>query len=533
MFESRFIYSPIFVLFAGLASAVFAVFVIYAGMGLASAELGRTVSIGAFTACGGATMATWQRFASRKAAERLNRAAYDAKHDPLTGLVNRIELYRALDESLAQAKQDQTVFGVLFMDLDRFKVINDSLGHDAGDELLMIVADRLRAATRSTDVVARLGGDEFVVICRGLHDEESVTAVASQVLERLGHPVLLNGRRQMISASVGIAIADWHEERGPDELIRDADSAMYQAKKDRGGYCVFDDAQRNQLVDRLDIERDLGRAIDEKQLQVFYQPIVIGATGELYGFEALVRWDHPERGFIGPDDFLPIAEDALLMANLGELVLREACAQAAVWNHLTEQATNLHVSVNLAAQQLTNPELPDTVAEVLEWSGLEAGQLVVEVTERLLVDHLDALSTMRKLKGLGLHLAIDDFGTGQTPLTYLKQFDMISAIKIDRSFVDDMHASEANLAIIEAITAAASTLGQTVVAKGVEDHDQVRSLAGLGVHLMQGFLFAQPLPAETVGNLDGWFERGSLPGLLTPNAVSRGLTDGQLPLPAT
>ncbi|MCP5030225.1 MAG: EAL domain-containing protein [Actinomycetia bacterium] len=528
--DFRFIHSPIFVLFAGLAAALLGTILVYTGAEGTSAELSRSVSVGAFTACGAATMATWQRFASRKASERLNKAAHDAKHDSLTGLANRTEVYRALDESLIQAKRDETVFGVLFMDLDRFKVINDSMGHDAGDELLKIVADRLRAATRSSDVVARLGGDEFVVICGGLTNGESVEAVARQVLKRLGEPVALNGRRQTISASIGIAIADSSEGRDPDELIRDADAAMYKAKRDRIGYCVFDDAQRSLLIDRLDIERDLGRAIDDKQLRVFYQPIVVAATGELYGFEALVRWEHPERGFISPAEFLPIAEDARLMANIGELVLREACAQAAVWNHLSERASGLRISVNLAEQQLTNPDLPAIVAEILGWSGLGADQLVLEITEDVMVEHLDGLTTLRNLRNLGLHLAIDDFGTGQSSLSYLKQFDMASTLKIDRSFVRDMNEGAADLAIIEAIVAMATALNMSVVAEGVEDYNQVRALSALGVQLMQGFLFARPQPAEAVGDLDHWLSQQSSPGL-TSTAVGQGLTQGRLRLP--
>ena len=300
MFESRFIYSPIFVLFAGLASTVFAVFVIYAGMGLAGAELGRAISIGAFTACGGATMATWQRFASRKAADRLSKAAHDAKHDPLTGLVNRAEMYRTLDESLAEAKQDQTVFGVLFMDLDRFKAINDNMGHEAGDELLTIVADRLRAATRSSDVVARLGGDEFVIICRGLKTEESVTAVAGQVLERLGHPVSLNGRRQTISASIGIVTSSGNYERA-DDVIRDADTAMYHAKTTgKARHVVFDDRMHQEAVERLELEQDLRRSLDAGEFWLSYQPIVSLSTGHLMGFETLMRWTHPRRGPVAP-----------------------------------------------------------------------------------------------------------------------------------------------------------------------------------------------------------------------------------------
>ena len=504
MSENHFLSSPLFVLIAGLLAAVLGASMVYAGAEFTRTELSRTLSVGVIAACGSTTLAAGQRFVIGKAAERLNQAAHEAKHDALTGLANRTEVYRSLEESIEQVRADNTVFGVLFLDLDRFKVINDSMGHDAGDELLKIVADRLRAATRSSDVVARLGGDEFVVICRGLMNEESVEAVARQMLKRLSEPVSLNGRRQMISASIGIAVSDANEVRDADGLIRDADAAMYKAKRDRSGYAVFDDAQRSLLVARLDIERDLSRALDEKQLQVYYQPIVFAETRQLYGFEALVRWNHPERGYISPAEFIPIAEDARLMAKIGELVLREACAQAAVWNHQNPQARNLRMTVNLAEQQLTSSDLPTAVAGILDWAGLAPEQLVLEITEDVMVEHLDGLTVLRELRNLGVHLAIDDFGTGQSSLSYIKQFDMVSTLKIDQSFVKDMHASAANQAIIEAIVAMASALDLSIVAEGVEEQSQVHALRALSVPLMQGYLFSRPVTAELLGNLSEW-----------------------------
>jgi diguanylate cyclase (GGDEF)-like protein len=502
--NQRFLNSPVLVLLAGLLATCLGTAMVYAGAEFTRSELNRTISVGLFAACGATAVAAWQRFTIRKTSDRLNQAAHDAKYDPLTGLANRTEVYRALEESLELAQADRTLFGVLFMDLDRFKVINDSMGHDVGDELLKIVADRLRSATRSSDVVARLGGDEFLIICRGLMSTESVEAVARQVLKRLAEPVALNGRRQIVSASIGVAMATSDDDRGADELIRDADAAMYKAKRDRTGYAVFDEAQRSLLVDRLDIERDLSRALDDKQLQVYYQPIVFTETGALYGFEALVRWNHPTRGYVSPTEFLPIAEDARLMARIGELVLREACAQAAVWNHQTPRAKGLRVTVNLAEQQLISPDLPVNVAKILDWSGLAPEQLVLEITEDVMVEHLDGLTVLRELRNLGVTLAIDDFGTGQSSLSYIKQFDMVSTLKIDRSFVQDMHEGAANQAIIEAIVAMASALDLSIVAEGVEDQSQVDSLARLGVTLLQGFLIGRPVPADLLGSLDEW-----------------------------
>ena len=518
------------VLLAGLGAMAAGTTLVYMGAAVSGAELSRSVSIGAITACGATSMAAWQRYAGHKASLKLSKAANEAKMDALTGLANRVELYRALDESLAIARAEQTVFGVLFLDLDRFKIVNDSMGHDAGDELLRIVADRLRAATRSTDVVARLGGDEFVVICRGLLAADSVEAVARQVLKRLSEPVSLNGRQHLISASVGVAIASASEERNADELVRDADAAMYKAKRDRSGYCVFDDAQRSMLIDRLDIERDLNRAIDDKQLQVYYQPIVDVASRHLYGFEALVRWDHPHRGFISPAEFLPIAEDARLMSKIGELVLREACAQTAVWNHLIDEARSFRITVNVAEQQLVNDDLPLLVSDVLAWSGLEPRQLVLEITEDVMVEHLDGLTVLHRLRDLGVNLAIDDFGTGQSSLSYIKQFDMVSTLKIDQTFVRDMHEGGANQAIIEAIIAMASALDLAIVAEGVERPDQLDALRQLGVHLMQGYLFDRPLSAESLGDLDSWLGEINSPAMpgLRPLEVSRSLTQGQL-----
>lgn len=516
--EDRLLVSPIFVLFAGLAAATIGAVLVTAGAEVGAEQVSQSLAVGVFAACGSTALAAWQRLTLRKASDQLNQAANSARLDTLTGLVNRAEVYRALEESLTQAKAENTVFGVLFMDLDRFKIINDSMGHDAGDELLKIVADRLRGATRSSDIVARLGGDEFVVICRDLSSAESVEAVARQVLKRLSAPVSLNGRQQAISASIGIAVGTPDEQRDADELIRDADAAMYKAKRDRTGYCVFDDDQRSQLIDRLDIERDLNRALDEKQLQVYYQPIVFTETGALYGFEALIRWHHPERGYISPAEFLPIAEDARLMARIGELVLREACAQAAVWNHQYPGARDVRITVNLAEQQLLTDDLPALVASVLDWAGLEANQLVLEISEDVMVDHLEGLSVLRELRNLGVHLAIDDFGTGQSSLSYIKQLDMVSTLKIDQSFVRDMHTSTAAQAIIEAIVAMASALNLSIVAEGVETESQVGALRLLGVNLLQGFLYSRPLPADLLGDLRQWLGQPVATG--SPQAIS-------------
>ncbi len=496
--EPRLLSSPAVVLFSGVVMAV-----LWAGglnfvWELSSAQIVHVLTTGAMGAVGASIGSLLLAVAARTAQNRFDEAEHRAKHDPLTGLLNRSELFRQLDESLIDATANDLVLGVLFLDLDRFKAINDSLGHEVGDELLMIVADRLRSTVRSTDVVARLGGDEFVILCRGLLHGDSVVATARQILKRFREPISLNAKEHIVSTSIGIAIAKAGDNREPDELVSDADAAMYRAKETKTGYAVFDEAQRQLARDRLDIEQALSKAIDRKEIIVHYQPIVDTKNRQLYGFEALVRWEHPERGMILPGEFLPIAAEAGMMDRLGELVLREACAQAAVWNHLSPAATRVRMGVNLAEQQLVDSKLAMQVAEVLDWSGIDPGQLVLEITEDVIVDHLDGLTTLRDLRDLGVALAIDDFGTGQSSLSYVKQFDMVSTIKIDKAFVDEMHSANVDRAIVEAVVAMASALNLSIVAEGVEHFEQVEELQRLGVHLVQGYLFSPPIPADNV-----------------------------------
>ncbi|MDH3682801.1 MAG: diguanylate cyclase, partial [Acidimicrobiia bacterium] len=326
MSGNRFVRSPLLVLAAGVGATAVAVALIVSGGGFTLDEVTRASTVGLLCAAVTAFASAWQRHHLDRERRSLTQAEHDAKHDALTGLANRGELYRELEVSLRQAGVENTIFGVLFLDLDRFKLINDSMGHDVGDELLRIVAERLKAATRSSDVVARLGGDEFVLICRGLLSNDSVLAVVRQVLRSFTEPVKLDGHQQIISTSVGVAISTVDETRTPDELVRDADAAMYKAKREGSGFAVFDEAERSLLSNRLAVERDLGQAFDREQLVVYYQPIIDVEQQQLYGFEALIRWDHPERGLVSPAYFLPVAESARLMARLGELVLREACA---------------------------------------------------------------------------------------------------------------------------------------------------------------------------------------------------------------
>ena len=427
-------------------------------------------AVGVAGAFGGAC--SWW-FKHRTAATDIAAARHDARHDALTGLANRAQLYRELEESLEWADRDKTVVGVLFLDLNKFKIVNDTLGHDAGDELLKVVAARLRATIRSTDVVARLGGDEFVVVCRDLLVADSVLNVASQIQRRFREPVALGSTLHEVGASIGVAIAGPGDGRSPEDLLRDADAAMYKAKRERAPYLVFDDSHRSQLADQAAVEAELVRALANDEFVVFYQPIIDVLDHRLMGYEALLRWRHPERGLIEPKDFLAIADRVGLMAKLGSTVLREVCAQIAVWNHLTPAAKELRVSVNLAEQQLTDPNLAIELDGLLRWSGVDPSQIVVEVSERLLSRHVEELDTLRQIRDLGATVAIDGYGTGGLSFSHAHSLDMARMIKIDRSFVRGVPHDEVALSVIEAIVAMARPLGLTVLAEGVELPEQL------------------------------------------------------------
>ncbi len=528
MKKTRLALHPGQVLLAGLIGTALWTAAMSTLVGISGRETVLITSAGLIGAAAGTCGSLVQAHRARAARGVLERAEHEANHDSLTNLLNRNALVRQLDESIISARQNDTVVGVLFLDLDRFKVINDSMGHEAGDELLRIVAERLLSTVRSSDLVARFGGDEFLVVVRGLLNQKSVIAVVEQILHTFERPVSLFGGAQVVSTSIGVSIARPGEMRRADDLVRDADAAMYKAKRSRSGYALFDDQQRAEAVDRLDIERDLVRALEEKQLTVFFQPLVDVHTRRLYAFEALVRWNHPTRGLIGPGDFLGVAEETGMMADIGEYVLREATAQAAVWNHLNPNARDVKMSVNIAEQQLIDKNFPDTVADVLMWSGLPADQLVLEITENVIVDHLDGLSVLNRIRDLGVTLAIDDFGTGQSSLSYIKQFDMVSTLKIDQIFVREMSDGDSNRAIIEAVVAMAKALDLRVVAEGVETIEQVNQLRGFGVDIMQGYLFNAPVAANGIDPAS-WFVPDtppetplSAPGL-SPLDVSRGL----------
>ncbi len=428
---------------------------------------------------------------------RLERSEHDARHDPLTGLLNRAGLTIGLSRRV-EARKPPEMVGVLFLDLDRLKIINDSIGHTAGDEVLAVVANRLREVTEPDDVIGRFGGDEFVIVPAQARAVRDLTRIADAIIEALSEAcVLSDSSLQMISASIGIAwIADG--EATAESMLRDADVAMYQAK-DSGGnsWVVFDAELREQALHRLEVERELRRAIAEGQLVVHYQPIVSTTDGSVNKLEALVRWKHPVRGLIPPGQFLTVAEETGLIVAVGEHVLREACRQAARWSAICGRS--ISVSVNVAERQLIDPALVKTVRTVLNEAGLNASQLELEITEELIVERLDRrLTVLRQLSRMGVKLAIDDFGTGRASLSQLRHLDMVDTLKVDRAFVENVATNETDQKILTAIVALAKSVGMETVAEGVEDADQATQIRAQGLDFIQGFFFHRPSDAAAI-----------------------------------
>lgn len=519
---------PAAVLLSGIVGAFVWVVALRLIGGVSSSEIASAVSAGVVGA-GVATMVvlTWDP-ASKAELEQLGDTA---RRDALTGLYNRSELFRLLAEAIEDAQNNDQVLGVLFLDLDRFKLVNDSMGHEAGDELLRIVAKRLRATIRGTDTVARLGGDEFVVLCRDLVSPDAAVVIAEQILGRFDDPVSLGGLDHRVGTSIGIAVRVPGDERNADDLVRDADAAMYRAKETKSGIEVFDDAHRMRQANRLDTERDLKLAVERGELTVHYQPILDISARRLYGFEALVRWNHPQRGELNPSEFLAIAGQAGLIGWIGDFVLRETCAQAAIWNRYSVGARTIKMCVNLSEPQLVDPNLARRIEEVLRVSGLPAQQLVLEIAEDLIVDHADGLASLRELKALGVEVSIDDFGTGQSPLGYVKDLDSVSTLKIDERFVRELRSGAANRAIIEAVVAMATALDVRVVAEGVEDEDELETLERMGVSLMQGYLFSAPMSAAAVDPRI-WFPGSPSPATVgAPSAAAEPVAEAD-PSPA-
>ena len=421
---------------------------------------------------------------------------YEAYHDSLTGLASRALFLERLEHGIAQAARRRTRLAVLFIDLDRFKTVNDSLGHSSGDALLIGVAERLRTCLRAGDTAARLGGDEFVVFAHDMEKDEQAHALARRIIDTLEAPFVVQGREVFVGASIGIAFNAGGHETG-EQLIRGADLAMYQAKKNgKGRHETYHPGMHTLLLQTLDLETHLRRAVERNEFVLQFQPIVELADGRINSLEALIRWRHPEQGIVPPLTFVPLAEETGLIVPIGLWVLREACQRASGWNATRSATTQLTVSVNLSARQLQQPDLPALVAEVLQDTGLDPACLVLEITESLLLSEAETTpARLRQLKALGLRLAIDDFGTGYSSPAYLRRFP-IDIIKIDKSFVDEVAEDPEAAALSRAIVELGRTLRLSTVAEGIEDPAQLSALRDFGCRLGQGYHFAKPLDPD-------------------------------------
>ncbi|MEU8240723.1 bifunctional diguanylate cyclase/phosphodiesterase [Actinoplanes missouriensis] len=422
-----------------------------------------------------------------------------AFHDALTGMASRALFMTRTENALVTSRTGGAA--ALLIDLDRFKVINDALGPNAGDRLLAAVADRIRECLRTDDTAARLGGDEFAVLLPDVAGVETAVPVARRIVAAMREPFDLDGRETFVTCSVGVAYGVTGEQDAQELLVR-ADLAMFEAKKQgKDQLTVFDPVMRESFQKHLEMEADLRRAVLRHEFQLRFQPIVRLRTGEISGLEALVRWQHPERGMIPPLDFIPLAEETGMIVPIGEWVLREACRQAAGWNARRPADTPLTVSVNLSAVQLDRADLPDVVSSALEESGLPAHCLVIELTESLIVDHRpETLRRLHAMKALGVRLAIDDFGTGYSSLAYLRRFP-VDIIKIDKSFVDDVGDEPAAAALTHGIIQLGQALQLSTIAEGIEDAGQLSELAGGNCELGQGYYFAEPLTTEAMQDL--------------------------------
>jgi diguanylate cyclase (GGDEF)-like protein/PAS domain S-box-containing protein len=435
----------------------------------------------------------------RKALEA--KLAHQAFHDPLTGLANRALFLDRLTHALARASRHPGTVAVLFVDLDNFKIVNDSLGHGHGDELLIAVGQRLERCVRPADTVARLGGDKFTILAEDLSVPNDAARLAERLASCLDAPMTVGGREIVVTASIGIALSSPEHDR-PEELLREADLAMYRAKETgKACYQVFDPGLNARILARLELEHDLCRAIDHQDLLLHYQPIIELATGRVAAMEALVRWQHPVRGLVPPVEFIPLAEETGLILPIGSWVLAEACCQARVWQERAPREPPLAMSVNVSVRQLQHPEFVSEVATVLRETGFDAGQLQLELTESVLVDYLDgAVPTLRELHNLGVRLALDDFGTGYSSLSYLKRLP-VNALKIDKAFVDEVVTDYEAWAILESIVRLGHAMGMRVTAEGIESPEQVAGVRTLGVDTAQGYHFGRPLPAEAATRL--------------------------------
>ena len=428
---------------------------------------------------------------------------HNALHDALTDLPNRTLFIERLKYALQQVKLQQNyLFAVLFIDLDRFKVINDSLGHIIGDQFLLAIAGRLKVCLRPTDLAARLGGDEFTILLEPIQDASDAIKVAERIQQELALPIELDGHEVFATASIGIALSSTVNYNQPEELLRDADSAMYRAKAlGRMRYELFNSDMYASAIARLHLENDLRRAIERREFRVYYQPIVSLTSGSIVGFEALVRWQHPERGLVNPGDFISLAEETGLIVEIGYWTLHEACHQMQAWRLNDCPSVLEKIHVNLSIKQFSQPNLIKQIEQILDSSGIDHSILILEITESLIIENDEqTTATLSQIRELGVKISIDDFGTGHSSLARLSSFP-ISVLKIDKSFISQMDSNSRNLEIIEIIVTLAHKLGIQVTAEGVETTEQLAFLKKLNCEYAQGYFFSRPLNSSDASAL--------------------------------
>jgi diguanylate cyclase (GGDEF)-like protein/PAS domain S-box-containing protein len=453
---------------------------------------GRTFKIRHRPMPGSGWVATHEDITEQRQAEV--KIEHMAHHDSLTDLANRVLLNERLEQALGRFRGEQ-MLAVHHLDLDQFKAVNDTFGHPAGDKLLKIVAERLRGLVRETDTIARMGGDEFVIVQAPIADPAEATSLAQQIIEWMSEPYDIDGHQAVVGASIGIAVSPG-DGQTPDKLLRNADLALYRAKGDgRGTFRFFEPAMDEQMQTRRIMEQDLRKALPAGEFELYYQPVVNLESSEISGFEALIRWNHPERGQVSPATFIPLAEEIGFIVPLGEWVIRQACLTAAQWPE------HLHVAVNISAAQFRGSSLMPVIVNALATSGLHPTRLEIEITETVLLHDREAtLAVLHQLRSLGVRIAMDDFGTGYSSLTYLQCFPF-DKIKIDRSFVKDITENTGSLYIVRAVAALANGMGMAATAEGVETTEQLATIAAEGCTEMQGYLFSKPLPVHEIERL--------------------------------
>jgi diguanylate cyclase (GGDEF)-like protein len=459
---------------------------------VAKATDGRVFSIVNKPIAGGGWIATHEDISDRQRAEE--RIVHMARHDALTDLPNRTMFRERLEYELKRIKRGDAL-AVLCLDLDHFKSVNDTLGHPVGDELLKVVAERLRRCIREPDTIARLGGDEFAIIMTGMHAPTDPVVLAKRIRQAVIKPYILDGHQILADISIGISLAPI-DATEPDLLLKNADMALYGAKADgRGTYRFFEPEMDARMKARRELDMDLRKALANGEFRLHYQPLVNIQNNEITAFEALLRWNHPIRGLVPPAEFIPIAEETGLIIPLGEWVLRGACQETANW------PTNIKVAVNLSPAQLNSRNFTDVVVNALAASGVSANRLQLEITETVLLQNtFNTLATLQKLRALGVQIALDDFGTGYSSLSYLRSFPF-DKIKIDRSFIKDLMSGAEPLAIVHAIAGLAKSLNMTSTAEGVETKQQLEALQALGCIEMQGYLFSHARPPAEIARM--------------------------------